>query len=148
MTLEEIFSLCSGLAMLGWLGLVLAPRWHITRDWMAPVVAPLMIGSVYIWLMTTSLDSMPSDAGFGSLAGVTALYSVPELVLAGWVHYLVFDLFVGAWELKDSQEEGIHHVVMIPCLLLTLMAAPAGLVLYLVVKKVLRSARQSPTGQD
>ena len=114
MTLEQIFSLCSGLAMLGWLGLVLAPRWHITRDWMAPVVAPLMIGSVYIWLMTTSLDSMPSDAGFGSLAGVTALYSVPELVLAGWVHYLVFDLFVGAWELKDSQEEGIHHLVMIP----------------------------------
>jgi hypothetical protein len=107
-----------------------------------------MIGSVYIWLMTTSLDSMPSDAGFGSLAGVTALYSVPELVLAGWVHYLVFDLFVGAWELKDSQEEGIHHLVMIPCLLLTLMAAPAGLVLYLIVKKVLRSARQSPIGQD
>lgn len=147
MTLEHVFSLCSGLAILGWLGLVLAPRWHITRDWMAPVAAPLMIGSVYIWLMANSLDAIPSDAGFGSLAGVTALYSVPELVLAGWVHYLVFDLFVGAWELQDSQKEGIHHLLVIPCLLLTLMAAPAGLVLYLVVKRTHRSARQSPLSQ-
>ena len=32
MNLEQIFSLCSSLAMLGWLGLVFAPRWHITRD--------------------------------------------------------------------------------------------------------------------
>ena len=100
--------------MLGWLGLVVAPRWHVARDWAAPVIAPLMIGSVYIWLMASNFSLAPNDAGFGSLAEITALFSVPELLLAGWIHYLAFDLFVGAWEVKDAQQEGINHFAVIP----------------------------------
>lgn len=142
MTLEQVFSLCSTLSLMGWAGLVLAPRWHITRDWAAPVIAPLTIGLVYIWLMTNNFGLAPADSGFGSLAEVTALFAVPELVLAGWIHYLAFDLFVGAWEVKDSQEEGIHHLAVIPCLVLTLMAGPGGLVLYWIVKLAYRAARR------
>ena len=142
MNLEQLFSLCSSLAMLGWLGLVVAPRWHVARDWAAPVIAPLMIGSVYIWLMASNFSLAPSDAGFGSLAEITALFSVPELLLAGWIHYLAFDLFVGAWELKDAQKERIHHIVVVPCLLTTLMFGPGGLVLYWLIKRVYRSRRQ------
>ena len=138
MNLEQIFSLCGYLAMIGWLGLLLAPRWYITRDWMAPVIAPIMIGSVYIWLMTSNSTLAQDGAGFDSLAAVAALFSVPELLLAGWIHYLAFDLFVGAWEVKDAQEEGIHHLVVIPCLFATLMAGPGGLVLYWIVKLAYR----------
>ena len=134
MSLEQIFSACGSLAMLGWLGLALAPRWSVTRDWMAPVIAPLMIAACYAWLMANNFGSAPPDAGFGSLAAVTALFSVPELVLAGWIHYLAFDLFVGAWEVRDAQRNGIHHLFVLPCLLATFMAGPAGLLLYWVIK--------------
>ena len=72
------------------------------------------------------------------MAAVTALFSVPELILAGWIHYLAFDLFVGAWELKDAQKERIHHIVVVPCLLTTLMFGPGGLVLYWFIKRVYR----------
>ena len=147
MNLEQLFSLCGSLAMIGWLGLLLAPRWHITRDWVAPVIAPLMIGSLYIWLMTSSISLAPGDAGFGSLAGVMSLFTVSELALAGWIHYLAFDLFVGAWVVKDAQAEGIHHPVLIPCLLATFMAGPGGLVLYWVVKLSYRAARRSPVNE-
>ena len=143
MNLEQIFSLCSSLAMLGWLGLVFAPRWHITRDWLAPVIAPLIIGIVYIWLMANNFASAPADSGFSSLAQVTALFSVPELVLAGWIHYLAFDLFVGAWEVRDAQKKEIHHLLVIPCLFVTFMAGPAGLVLYWVLKAAYRLVRGS-----
>lgn len=143
MTLEQIFSFCSTLSLMGWAGLMLAPRWHITRDWVAPVIAPLMIGMVYIWLMMNNFGLAPADSGFGSLTQVTALFAVPELVLAGWIHYLAFDLFVGAWEVKDAQEEGVHHLAVVPCLVLTLMAGPAGLVLYCIVKLAYRAARRS-----
>ena len=146
MTLEQVFSFCSTLSLMGWAGLVVAPRWHITRDWAAPVIAPLTLGLLYIWLMTNNFHLAPAESGFGSLAEVTALFAVPELVLAGWIHYLAFDLFVGAWELKDSQEEGIHHFAVVPCLALTLMAGPAGLVLYWIVKLAYRSARRSQVG--
>ena len=142
-SLEHIFSFCSNLAIIGWLGLALAPRWHITRDWAAPVIAPLIIGTVYLWLMLNNFAFAPEGAGFSSLKAVTALFSVPELLLAGWIHYLAFDLFVGAWEVKDAQKEGIHHLVIIPCLLATLMLGPGGLVLYWAIKLIYRKVRQS-----
>ena len=136
MSPEQIFSLAGALSMLGWAGLVLAPRWTITRDWLAPVVVPLLIGVVYVTLMLTYIDRAPEGGGFDSLAGVAALFSVEELLLAGWIHYLAFDLFVGAWEVRDAQEQGIHHLLVIPCLVLTLMAGPGGLLLYWVIRLV------------
>jgi hypothetical protein len=134
MDLEQIFSLCSAIAMIGWAGLVLAPRWTVTRDLAAPIIAPLLIGLCYAWLMLTNFSSSPAEGNFNSLAGVTAMFTVPELVLAGWIHYLAFDLFVGAWEVKDGQAHNVPHWLIVPCLLVTLMAGPAGLVLYWVVK--------------
>ena len=131
---ERIFSLCGLLAMAGWLGLVLAPRWSLTRDWLAPVVVPLLIAVVYTVLMVSYFGRAPEGGGFGSLAEVAALFSVRELLLAGWIHYLAFDLFVGAWEVKDAQQRGIPHLVVIPCLFATFMAGPAGLLLYWLVR--------------
>ena len=110
MSAEQVFSLCSTIAMAGWAGLVLAPRWTVTRDWVAPVVAPLLIAGFYIWLMTSTAP--PAGGGFGSLKEVTVLFSDPNLLLAGWIHYLAFDLFVGAWEVRDAQRHGIHHLLV------------------------------------
>ena len=142
MSLEQLFSLCGSLSMIGWLGLALAPRWHITRDWAAPVIAPIIIGAVYVWLMMNNFSAAPEGAGFGSLAGVALLFSVPELLLAGWIHYLAFDLFVGAWEVKDAQQAGIQHAAVIPCLFATLMFGPGGLVLYWIIKLTYRVIHQ------
>ena len=50
------------------------------------------------------------------------------------MHYLAFDLFVGSWEVSDARKRGVHHLLVIPCLLATFMAGPAGLVLYLLVR--------------
>ena len=134
MSAEQVFSLCSAIAMIGWAGLVLAPRWTVTRDWAAPVVAPLLIAGFYMWLMTSTTPA--AGGGFGSLKKVTVLFSDPNLLLAGWIHYLAFDLFVGAWEVRDAQRQGIHHLLVIPCLFATLMAGPAGLALYWLVRVV------------
>ena len=137
-TLETIFSACGALAMLGWAGLVLLPRLPSVVNVLAGLVIPGIIGLVYLTLMVSNIDQTPADGGFGSLAGVKALFAVDALLLGGWVHYLAFDLFVGAWEVRDSQRSGVHHLLVIPCLLATFMAGPAGLVLYLL----LRTAKQ------
>ena len=133
-TLETIFSVCGGLAMLGWAGLVLLPRFPLVVDVAARLVIPALIGVVYLVLMVSNASQTPADGGFGSLAQVKALFSVDALLLGGWVHYLAFDLFVGAWEVRDAQRSGVHHLLVIPCLIATFMAGPAGLVLYLVLR--------------
>ncbi len=135
---ETVFSLCGALAMAGWLGLAALPRWTFTRDWLAPVIVPLLIGVVYATLMITYLNRAPEGGGFGSLAAVAELFSVPELLLAGWIHYLAFDLFVGAWIVKDAQDSNVPHLLILPSLLATFMAGPAGLLLYWICKLVWR----------
>jgi hypothetical protein len=75
-----------------------------------------------------------AGGGFGSLAQVQVLFNVDALLLAGWVHYLAFDLFVGIWEVSDSRKAGLPQLLVVPCLILTLMAGPAGLALYFLVK--------------
>ena len=141
MDLEHIFSLCSGLAMLGWLGLAVAPRLEFTRDTMPSLIIPIILGVTYAYLMFSFSGSASEDGGFGSLAEVKALFGVDALLLAGWIHYLAFDLFVGAWIVRDAQKEWISHWLVLPCLFFTLMAGPFGLLLYLVLRAA-NNARQ------
>ena len=132
--MNTIFSVCSTLAMLGWLGLALLPG----RRWMVEIVAriaiPLAIAAIYAFLMATHYQSAPAGAGFGSLDAVASLFTVRGLLLAGWIHYLAFDLFVGSWEVSDARANGIPHVWVLPCLFATFMAGPIGLALYFAVK--------------
>ena len=147
-TLETIFSICGLLAMLGWAGLVLLPRVPLVVDVAARLVIPAVIGVVYLVVMVGSANQTPADGGFGSLAEVKALFSVNALLLGGWVHYLAFDLFVGAWEVRDAQRRGVHHLLVIPCLIATFMAGPAGLVLYLLLRSVVAAFQSKGTSQE
>ena len=79
-----------------------------------------------------------ADGGSGSLAEVSRLFENPYLLLAGWVHYLAFDLFIGAWEVRDARRLGIPHLLVVPCLGLTFILGPVGLLLYLGLRAGLR----------
>ena len=68
------------------------------------------------------------------VTGVAALFANPWLLLAGWIHYLAFDLLVGTWEARDARERGVHHLALVPCLFLTFMFGPAGWLTYLGVR--------------
>lgn len=125
--LESIFSACSTLALLGWASLIFLPRQRLAHL-LAAVAIPLAIAVVYLVLIAQHFGR--TEGGFGSLSAVAQLFSNPALLLAGWVHYLAFDLFIGAWEARDAQHHGIRHLLVVPCLLLTFMLGPIGLLSY------------------
>jgi len=128
-----LFQVCNIAVMPCWALLIFAPGWIWTRRLVHSAVVPALLGSAYVSLMLFG-PAAPDGAGFGSLAGVMLLFSMPEVVLAGWVHYLVFDLFVGAWEARDARRREIHPALVAPCLVLTLMLGPAGLLSYLALR--------------
>ena len=136
MSPARIFSLCGMLATAGWLLLVFLPRWKWTARLLCPVVIPLVIAFIYLWLVATTFGRTPG--GFGSLAEVSLLFSTPLALLAGWIHYLAFDLFVGSWEVRDAQQAGIHPLLVVPCLILTFIFGPLGLLLYFALRFGLR----------
>lgn len=131
MDLEQLFSMAGLLAISGWLLLVFLPRHPIARG-VAGALIPLALSVWYLIFIAQHLQG--AEGGFGSLADVARLFQKPELLLAGWIHYLAFDLFVGAWEVRDSQQHGIPHLVMIPCMLMTFMLGPIGLLFYFAIR--------------
>ncbi len=136
MSPEQLFSLCGMLVLPGWLLLVFLPRWKWSARLVCPVVIPLALAAVYVWLVATTFGRTPG--GFGSLAEVGLLFRNERALLAGWIHYLAFDLFVGSWEVRDSRRAGVHHLLVVPCLVLTFLFGPAGLLLYLAIRAGVR----------
>lgn len=134
MTAEKVFSICNTLALLGWLILIIAGGSRVRRaaTLASGVILPLMLSLVYCLLLAIHWGE--STGGFGTLGAVAALFSNHWLLLAGWIHYLAFDLFIGAWQVRDAQAHEISHWFTVPCLLLTFLFGPAGLLLYFAVR--------------
>jgi hypothetical protein len=79
-----------------------------------------------------------AEGGFDTLANVMLLFDNPAIALAGWLHYLAFDLFVGAWITRTARAEGIAHLFILPCLALTFLFGPAGYLAFTGLRAVLR----------
>jgi chromate transport protein ChrA len=139
MTAAQTFTLVNLTVMPAWLMLVFAPRWKWTQA-VAAYAVPSALAILYLSLLL--MNRPPDGAGFGSLAQVERLFSDPWLLVAGWVHYLAFDLFIGAWEVRDAARRGIRHWYVVPCLLLTFLVGPVGLLLYLCMRGLV--ARKKP----
>ena len=137
MTAEQLFSILNLIAVAGWLTLVILPRVRWTST-VVPIVLPSVFAVVYVILIAAMLTR--SEGGFSSLASVRTLFDNPWLLLAGWTHYLAFDLFVGGWEVRDAQRHGIPHLLVVPALVLTFLFGPAGLLLYLAIRWFARRA--------
>jgi hypothetical protein len=135
MPAEQLFSICNFIVLPGWLLLVLAPRSRWTQR-IAALALPLALAAVYLTLVV--LHFRESGGGFGSLAQVSKLFENPYLLLAGWIHYLAFDLFTGSWLVRDSGRLRIAHGFVVPCLLLTFLFGPVGLLTWFMIRTSLR----------
>lgn len=129
---HALFQFTGPLAMLGWLTLVLAPLAPRLADAVATLVIPALLSVGYTALVLVYWSDAPG--GFDSLANVMLLFSNPGVALAGWVHYLAFDLFVGAWITRTARAERIPHVLILPCLALTFLFGPAGFLSFIALR--------------
>ena len=126
MTPDQVFRICNLVALAGWIILI------FFRSYRWALVLPPIFGFLYAVIVAVQFGHTPG--GFGTLDGVAALFSNHWMLLAGWIHYLAFDLFVGSWEVRDAQEKKVLHLFIVPSLILTFLFGPAGLVLYLATR--------------
>src|SRR5687768_12599866 len=136
MTPDQIFSIANTAALCCWLLLIVLPG----RAWVTRLVAGTVVPAAFavLYSVIIAMYFFRSDGGFSSLTDVARLFSNPWLLLAGWMHYLAFDLLIGSWEARDARERGIHHLLVVPCLILTFLFGPAGWLLYMGVRSQLR----------
>jgi Domain of unknown function (DUF4281) len=133
--LNQLFKIATAIAMAGWVLIIAAPGWVLTEKVISTGVTGLLaVLYVYLLVGARSLDTEPVRGSFGSLKGVINLFKSPRVILAGWVHFLAFDLMVALWIRANAAPLGFSHWWLIPIYLLTLMFGPAGLLAYLLVR--------------
>ncbi|HKL52950.1 MAG TPA: ABA4-like family protein [Wenzhouxiangellaceae bacterium] len=142
MSPDLVFQITNPLALIGWVLLLFAPLIPKWSDRIAGYAIPALLALIYAIMLVTHAGD--GEGGFGSLAEVMSLFTVPGLVMAGWLHYLAFDLFIGAWEVRTARREGIAHWMVIPCLALTLFAGPIGLLLFLAIRSIRKRTSPDP----
>ena len=121
---ESVFSAASTLAFGAWVALVALPRWPALLTGLRSVV----IGALAIaYTVLILVYFARADGGFGSLAQVQSLFASQPVALAGWLHYLAFDLFVGLWIAERADALGVSRLIQAPLLLATFMFGPVGL---------------------
>lgn len=136
MTPDDYFSLAGTAAMAGWVILILGPR----RFWWLNVVPlwiiPSAISALYAVLVLRWFSS--ADGGFDSLASVALLFDNQWALLAGWIHFLAFDLFVGAVMAERMDQVGVGRLVQTPILVSTFMLGPLGFLIAVLTEVGLR----------
>jgi hypothetical protein len=137
MTPDALFQWANPLALMGWLALAFLPLAPRLLGLVAGTVVPLLLSTAYAALALSFWSS--STGGFDSLEAVARLFDNRWLLLAGWVHYLAFDLLIGAWEARTARREGIAHGLLLPCLGVTFLFGPAGYLLFQGVRLSLRA---------
>lgn len=129
MTADALFDLSGPVALLGWVLLALSPLFPRFAQIIAGIVIPVVLSLLYSAIMLVNWSQ--ADGGFDTLGNVMLLFDNPMIALGGWVHFLAFDLLIGAWEVRTARREGISHLLVLPCLALTLYFGPIGFVAFL-----------------
>ncbi|TQV89862.1 DUF4281 domain-containing protein [Aliikangiella coralliicola] len=129
---QQIFGWAGQAALIGWLVLIFLPR-RIKLIFAIPqYLIPVGLGIVYSGLALSRYFAI--EGGYSSLEQVKLLFQDDFMLLAGWIHYLAFDLFIGAWIAKQADQLGISRLLQAPILVATFMFGPVGLVIFFCIK--------------
>ena len=133
------FSLTGPLVLAAWAGLILSLFVKPVRPiaWTAAqLLVPALLAIAYVLLIWVGMRA--EGGGFGSIEEIRALFADDSALVAGWFHYLAFDLFVGTWIVRDGLERRIPALLLLLCLPLTFLFGPTGLLLYLILRLAFR----------
>jgi hypothetical protein len=134
MTPSSIFSFANSFVLLGWILLIFLPKWKHTQTIILNGII-VLFSILYTYLLLKDIAGFSMDS-FSTLANVKALFQNDNAVAMGWIHYLAFDLFVGAYIVKKSQQLQISRWLYTLTLPFTFMFGPVGYLLFFILKTI------------
>ena len=130
------YNVAGKLVILGWLALIVSLFIERVRPAVqlgTRLIIPALLAIAYGLLIWTGFGEA-EGGGFGSIAEIRALFASDSALVAGWLHYLAFDLFVGSWIVADGLKRGVPALLILPCLPLTFLLGPLGLLLFILLR--------------
>ena len=141
LTSATLFQIVNTAVLPAWVLLMFWPTARPTQHLVRSYAWSGALAALYLVLLVRGLGAWPEGGSFNTLAGVMRLFTSEAGVLTGWVHYLAFDLFVGAWIVNDALVRDLNHGwrrwARLPVLALTFLFGPVGLLTWLGVRRAL-----------
>jgi hypothetical protein len=150
---QQVFALTNGVALIGWLLLLLVPRRPVVLSLvlyagvglLCLIYTVLLTGLMGGWLDPVRAAGSPAPSLTDySVAGLRPLFASDGGITVGWTHYLALDLFTGLWIARDANAKEVSRLIQAPILLATYLAGPLGLLVWLLAREpaARRKARQ------
>lgn len=134
--LDLIYGLTGMLIIVCWGLLILHPD-RTSRFITVPKFAvPVLFGLIYAGIMMARFFG--SGGGYGSIAEVRALFAHDDILLAGWLHYLAYDFFIGVWIAERADRMGLSRQIQAVILVVAFMFPPMGFVLFVATRALNR----------
>ena len=109
------------------------------RDLIAGRIVPLILAVAYTAVIVIHWPS--AEGGYDSLDDVARLFANRWLLLAGWVHYLAFDLAIGSIIARRTADESLPRLILVPILPLTFLFGPIGLLVFESARLIVQRLR-------
>jgi hypothetical protein len=133
-TLVILFSFLNAVVLPLWLGLLFFSQ----KKWVGGGIElfTCIAAIVYVSVLVPGLgESFPVIVN-PKLDAVQGLLSNQRGAFVGWIHFLIADLWMGRWISSDAAVKGIPRAWVVPILVLTLLFGPAGMLTYLVARRI------------
>jgi hypothetical protein len=138
MSADDWFGIASAAVLPGWLILIAAPRGRwVWLDRIPALILPFGLSALYAGVIMAHFSA--AGGGFGSIAKVRALFASDYGLLAGWVHYLAFDLMIGAMMAGKMDQMGLSRLSQAPLLALIFLFGPLGVFLIWSMQGAMRA---------
>ncbi|WP_425562963.1 abscisic acid-deficient protein Aba4 family protein [Mucilaginibacter gynuensis] len=134
MTSENSFAVLSIISGLNWLLLILFPTCLLVRR--LTLYGTVALLSLCYFLLMWKTNYLFVTQGLSSYQAYKTVLGIDNLVLAGWAHYLAFDLLVGLYINKISEANSLSRWLVVPIMVTTYFLGPIGFLAFLVVKTV------------
>ena len=133
MASNDIFNYATIAMLLPWALIILLPRGKYTEQVAFLAVFTFILAA--IWVIWKNIAEGRNEGDLFSLDGLSRFIQNRDMMLAGWLNYLAFSLCAGIWQINDSREIKLAHLLVIPGLIFTLFAGPIGLLVYFVFRR-------------
>ena len=143
---EPLFLLSILLVFPFWLLMIGVPQWSVTRAVLGSPLVLLPLLLLYLVVLALNWPLLVYLIEDPTLTRLAVVLGEHEGALLAWMHLLAFDCFVGRWIYLDSQEQGLHFMIIVPVLWATLLLGPLGLLLYLMVRSLPIRPAEPPPG--
>lgn len=140
-TVDALFSFSSQLAMFGWVVLIFFPRKLQLLNMLPKYIIPSLLSLTYAVLILLYFFNTPG--GFSTFQAVKTLFQTDSLLLAGWLHFLAFDLFIGAWIANKADSLGMSRLFQVPILFATFMLGPLGFIIFIGIRALMNTAKEA-----